>query len=86
MHDTDPQYTPCTIPVDSVMTLLNTIEPILTKIKLIGDVSPLVDEAPIKDRGRVAIGLLESVSDYTAQLEGALTLFSNQLPRCQQGE
>jgi hypothetical protein len=86
MHDADPQYNKCSLPLDTVISLLNTIDPIISKIKLIGDLSPLVDDAPIEDRGRVAIGLLEIVSDYVAQLEGALALFANRLPRCQQGE
>jgi hypothetical protein len=80
MSDAGPQYTRCTIPVDSVMTLLNTIDPIITKIKLIGDLSPLVDDAPLDDKGRVAIGLLEIVADYVTELEEALTLFTNRLP------
>jgi hypothetical protein len=67
MHDTDPQYIPCTMPVEQIITLLNTIDPLVSKLKLLGDLSPLADEAPMADKGR---------------LEGALARFANRLPRC----
>jgi hypothetical protein len=85
MHDADPQYTPCTMPVEKIIALLNTIDPLISKLKLLGDLSPLVDEASMEDKGRVAIGLLEIVADYVEHLEGALALFANRLP-CYQRE
>jgi hypothetical protein len=80
------ENSPCTLPVRVVIELLNTVDPLVAKLKLLGDLSPLVDEASIDDKGRVAIGLLELVSDYVAQLEGALALFSNRLPHRHRGE
>jgi hypothetical protein len=71
----------CTLPVEQVIELLNRIDPIVSKLKLLGDLSPLVDDSSIEDKGRVAIGLLEIVADYVEQLDGALTMFSNRLPR-----
>jgi hypothetical protein len=83
MNDTTSQYTPCTMPVEKIIALLNTIDPLISKLKLLGGLSPLVEEASMEDKGRVAIGLLEIVADYVEHLEGALALFANRLPCCQ---
>jgi hypothetical protein len=86
-YQESPMYAPenscprCTLPVEQAMMLLNTLDPIVSKLKLLGDLSPLVDDSPIVDKGRVAIGLLEIVADYVEQLDGALTMFANRLPR-----
>jgi hypothetical protein len=73
------------MPIEKIITLLNAIDPLVSKLSLLGELSPLVDEAPLEDKGRVAIGLLEIVADYVKQLEGVLALFTNRLPRCQKG-
>jgi hypothetical protein len=71
----------CNLPLETIVHVLNTPDPLVSKLKLLGDLSPLVDEAPEPDRGRVAIGLLEIVADYTQQLETVLATFTNRLPR-----
>jgi hypothetical protein len=89
-YQKEADMSPCTIPehsraqsisVESVVTLLNRVDPLVSKLKLLSDLSPLVDDAPLEDKGRVAIGLLEIVADYVEQLEAVLILFSNRLPR-----
>jgi hypothetical protein len=86
MNDTAAQYTGCTMPVQPVLTFIDILDSVVSKLKALADLSPLVDEAPMEDKGRVAIGLLDIVSDYVEQLDGAIALFSNRLPRCQEGE
>jgi hypothetical protein len=81
MHAPENSAPRCTLPAEQVITLLNTLDPLVSKLKLLGDLSPLVDDASIEDKGRVAIGLLEIVADYVEQLDGALTMFANRLPR-----
>ena len=76
----------CTLPVEQVMTLLNTLDPLVSKLQLLGNLSPLVDDSSIEDKGRVAIGLLEIVADYVEQLDSALTMFAHCLPRCHYAE
>jgi hypothetical protein len=71
----------CTRLVEQVVECLNIVDPLVSKPKLIGDLSPLVDELPIEDKGRVAVGLLEIVAEFVEQLEGALALFANRFPR-----
>jgi hypothetical protein len=78
-------YAPSTLPAAKIVEFLNTIDPMIGKLKLLGDLSPLVDEAPADDKGRVAIGLLELVSDYVEQLEAAVRMFANRVPRHQNG-
>jgi len=82
MHAPENSFPRCTLPAAQVIELLNTIDPLVSKLKLLGDLSPLVDDSPVEEKGRVAIGLLEIVSDYVERLEGALTLFANRVPRC----
>ena len=72
---------PYTLPTAQVIELLNTLDPLVSKLKLLGDLSPLVDDSSLEDKGRVAIGLLEIAADYIEQLDRALTMFANRLPR-----
>jgi hypothetical protein len=81
MHASENSSPCCTRLVEPVVEFLNIVDPLVSKLKLIGDLSPLVDESPIEDKVRVTVGLLEIVADYVEQLEGALALFANRLPR-----
>jgi hypothetical protein len=64
-----------------IVDFLNRVDPLISKLKLLGDLSPLVDDSPLEDKGRVAIGLLEIVADYVEELEGAIAMFANRVPR-----
>lgn len=66
---------------DCVVDFLNRVDPLIAKLKLLGDLSPLVDDSPLEDKGRVAVGLLEIVADYVEELQGAIAMFANRVPR-----
>jgi hypothetical protein len=66
--------------------LLNEVDPLVARLVLLGQLSPLVDEAPMEDKARVAIGLLEISLESAERLEAVLTLFTHRLPRCEEGQ
>ena len=65
----------------TIMDFLNETDILVDKLQLIGELGPYVDEAPIEQKARLAIGLLSLVADYTAELSALSDAFTQNLPR-----
>jgi hypothetical protein len=52
---------------NTIIEVLNEMDPVVTNLALMAELSPLVNESP--ERGRLAIELLEIMADYISQLE-----------------
>jgi hypothetical protein len=52
---------------NTIIEVLNEMDPVVTNLALMAELSPLVNESP--ERDRLAIELLEIMADYISQLE-----------------